>query len=68
MKKIEIIITDDINSDNLIAEIWYNDKIIAEISSERYRQLRIEFNDIKNMSLNLEDVLEAINIAKDKLT
>ncbi|MFC4476499.1 hypothetical protein [Flavobacterium chungangensis] len=62
----KIIITDDIDKDNLIAEIWFKDQIIAEINSEKLR-LEIEFNDIKGLQLDLEDLLEAINISKSKL-
>ena len=66
MKEMKIIITDDIDKDNLIAEIWFKDQIIAEINSEKLR-LEIEFNDIKGLQLDLEDLLEAINISKSKL-
>lgn len=65
MKEIKIIITDDIDKANLIAEIWYKNQIIAEINSEKSR-LEIEFNDIKGLQLDLEDLLEAINISKSK--
>jgi len=67
MKRFKVIITDDIDKENLIAEIWYNDKIIAEINSEK-SQLEIEFNNnIKELQLDLDELLEVINIAKSKL-
>jgi len=66
MKKLKIVITDDSNKDSLIAEIWCNDKIIVEINSEK-GYLEVEFNDVKGLQLDLENLLTAINIAKDKL-
>lgn len=62
----KIIITDDDKRDNLIAEIWHQDKIIAEVNSEK-NQLEIEFFDIKGLVINFEEFVELIQNVKNEL-
>jgi len=66
MRDFKVIITDDSDRDNLIAEIWYDNKVIAEINSEKSK-LEIEFINVNGLLLDLDGFLEAINIAKSKL-
>lgn len=66
MRDFKVIITDDSDRDNLIAEIWYDNKVIAEINSEKSK-LEIEFINVTGLLLDLDGFLEAINIAKSKL-
>ncbi|MBN9352311.1 MAG: hypothetical protein J0H55_16650 [Chitinophagaceae bacterium] len=62
--KIEIASVPDRN--NLVAEIWFGDTLIAEISQEE-KKLEIEIYNEKGQKFLLEDYLSAINEAASKL-
>lgn len=66
MNKIRIEIASVPDRENLVAEIWFNESLIAEINQEQ-NDLKIEFYASKNQSLPFDELLEALIKAKDKL-
>ncbi len=68
MKDFEILITSPPDRENLVAEIWLEDQMIAEINQEN-KNLELElFTDEKGrLKLNFDDFLETLKMAKEKL-
>ena len=50
----------------LVAEIWLNENLIAEISNEK-NELVVEFFASKNLIFNVSELFEVLNAAKQKL-
>lgn len=62
--KIEISSVSD--RENLVAEIWYNDVLIAEICQES-ENLEIEFYQLEGITFRLEEFLSVLNSSKKEL-
>mgnify|MGYP003585637291 CR=1 FL=1 len=66
MSQFKIEISSVPDKEKLVAEIWYNDIMIAEINQET-KELLIEFFVAENISFPLDDFLKILEIAKSKL-
>lgn len=62
--KIEIASVPDRN--NLVAELWFGENLIAEINNENI-DFEIEFYFSETNSFKLDELLKAIEFAKNKL-
>lgn len=70
MTPFEILISNDPESGNLVAEIWHEDEQVASLYGER-SDIRIELYGPATGStflFSLEDLTNAIDWAKDRLT
>jgi len=66
MDKYSIKIASVPDKEKLVAEIWYNNKMIAEISNEN-KAFEIQFYLEKFEILNYDLFVSALNEAKEKL-
>ncbi len=66
MKKFEILITDVPDRENLVAEVWYGETLIAEINQET-KKLEIEFYLNEKIAFDLNEFLIALENAKGLL-
>lgn len=66
MGKFEILITDIPDRENLVAEIWYDKNLIAEINQET-KKLEIEFYLSEKVVFELEELLAILKNAKNLL-
>ncbi|UZT99833.1 hypothetical protein ODZ84_09835 [Chryseobacterium fluminis] len=66
MKNFEILVTDVPDRENLVAEIWYNEILIAEINQET-EKLQIEFFLNEKLNLELDAFCYALETAKNKI-
>lgn len=66
MNKFEIIIASVPDREHLVAEIWYTEILIAEISQEN-EKLEIELYQFKKVKFVFDEFLDALNSAKEKL-
>ncbi len=66
MKEFEILITSPPDRENLVAEIWYNEILVAEINQET-EKLEIEFYLNDKIIFELDEFLEALEKAKIKI-
>jgi hypothetical protein len=66
MKNFVIEITSVPDRKKLVAEIWYNDQMIAEINQEK-EELELEFYIKENTSLSYELFCKDIKEAKERL-
>ena len=66
MNKFKIEISSVPDRENLVAEIWYNEILVAEINQET-EKLEIEFYLDKKIAFELADFLETLVIAKRKI-
>lgn len=66
MKKFEILITDVPDRENLVAEVWYGETLIAEINQET-KKLEIEFYLNEKIAFDLNEFLTAVENAKGLL-
>lgn len=66
MSKFKIEITSIEDRDNLVAEIWYDETMIAEINQER-NILELELYNLNRFSCNLQEFLNTLETAKRKL-
>jgi hypothetical protein len=66
MNKIIVEITSVPDRENLVAEIWHQEYLIAEVSREK-EDLKIEFYTIHGQKLPLDEFLEALILAKNRL-
>jgi hypothetical protein len=62
--KIEIASVPD--RENLVAEIWYSEVLIAEINQEK-ENLEIQLYPVDRISVKLEEYLDALHTAKKDL-
>ena len=68
MNNFEVLISSPFDRKFLVAEIWYNDKYIAEVNQENGSlNLDIYIEEGDCISLPLEDFLDAVELAKKKL-
>ncbi len=69
MKHYKIEIASVPDKENLVAEIWYGEKMIAELSQESRGVLDLDLysNGDKTTSLDYNDFIEALEIAKNRL-
>jgi hypothetical protein len=67
MNKIKVEIASVPDRENLVAEIWYNESLIAEVNLEQ-KDLNIEFYTSHGQVLPFDELLEALIKAKDNLT
>ncbi|HOU57352.1 MAG TPA: hypothetical protein PL180_17335 [Spirochaetota bacterium] len=67
MKNITIEVTSVPDREKLVAEIWLNNRLVAEINQES-EELALELYVEKDkLSIPLNDFIEALNHAKEKL-
>lgn len=66
MSKYKIEIASVYDRENLVAEIWYGEDLIAEIKQES-ELLEIEFFQIEKVVFELYEFLQIIQDAKNKL-
>lgn len=66
MKNFEILITNVPDRNNLVAEIWFNEILVAEINQDKPK-LEIEFYLNEKASFELNEFMEILEIAKSKL-
>ena len=62
----EILITSPPDREELVAEIWYSNEMIAEINQEK-EELELEFYIKENTSFNYELFCKVLKEAKEKL-
>ena len=68
MNNIEIIIASPQDKDELVAEIWINNQMIAELNQENDAlELEIYCTDSKQLNFNYDLFTEALKMAKNKL-
>ena len=66
MSKFKIEITSVSDRENLVAEIWYNEILVAEINQEN-ENLEIEFYQSEKITFKFEEFLEILKTAKKEL-
>ena len=66
MNKFIVEISSVPDRENLVAEIWYNETLVAEINQEK-EQLEIELYQSERITFELEDFLEILITAKKEL-
>lgn len=66
MSKFNIEISSVPDRKNLVAEIWYNEILVAEINQEKEKP-EIEFYLIEKIAFELDDFFEALEVAKRKI-
>lgn len=66
MSKFKIEIADVPDRENLVAEIWCNEILVAEINQET-EKLEIEFYLNEKIAFDLDEFLKALEIAKIKI-
>ena len=68
MKNLTIEIASPPDRENLVAEIWLEDQMIAEINQENNNlELEIFIKEKGKLKLNYDDFLETLEKAKKKL-
>ena len=69
MKNYEILITSPPDRENLVAEIWHDNIMIAELNQEDKDNLKLEIYSNKETPISLDylDFLDALQVAKEKL-
>jgi hypothetical protein len=66
MSKFKIEISSVPDRENLVAEIWYNEILVAEINQET-EKLEIEFYLNEKIAFELDEFFEALKIAKESI-
>jgi len=66
MSKFKIEIASVPDRENLVAEVWYDDILVAEINQET-EKLEIEFYLNRKITFELNELLETLKIAKRKI-
>ena len=66
MSQFKIEIASVPHRENLVAEIWYSEVLIAEINQEK-ENLEIQLYPVGEISVNLEEYLDALHTAKKEL-
>lgn len=66
MNKFKIELASVPDRENLVAEIWYNEILVAEINQEA-ENLEIEFYLNEKIKFELDDFLKAVENAKGKI-
>lgn len=66
MEEFEILIVSSPDREELVAEIWHREILIAEINQEE-KELQIEFYLNDRITFDLNVFLEVLKAAKDKL-
>jgi len=66
MSKFKIEISSVPDRENLVAEIWHNELLIAEINQEN-EILEIELYQSEKITFGLEEFLDILNSAKKEL-
>ena len=66
MNKFKIEIASVSDRDKLVAEIWFGESLIAEVNQENDK-LQIEFYSIQKKVFDLNDFLDVLVAAKNKL-
>lgn len=69
MKEFEVLMVSPPDKENFVAEIWFDNELVAEINKERV-VLEVELFPRANGSsfkFGLTDLLEKLNLAKSKL-
>lgn len=66
MRKFKIEISSVPDRENLVAEIWHNDILVAEINQEN-EKLEIELYRSDKIAFDLEDFLGILKTAKKEL-
>ncbi|MBQ0738835.1 hypothetical protein [Aquimarina celericrescens] len=69
MRKFKIEITSVPDREELVAEIWEGDTMVAELNQEDKDNLKLEIysNKENRISLDYLDFVEALKVAKEKL-
>lgn len=66
MSKFKIEITSVPDREQLVAEIWHSEFLIAEINREK-EALEIELYPVKKMAFEFEEFLEILETARERL-
>lgn len=66
MSKFKVEIASVPDKENLVAEIWYNEILVAEINQET-EKLVIEFYLNEKITFGLDDFFETVETAKRKI-
>lgn len=66
MSKFKIEISSVPDRENLVAEVWYDEILVAEINQET-KKLEIEFYLNEKVTFELDEFLETLKIAKRKI-
>ena len=66
MSKFKIEISSVPDRENLVAEIWYNEILVAEINQET-EKLEIEFYLNEKIAFEFDDLFETLKIARTKI-
>ncbi|MBK9929614.1 MAG: hypothetical protein IPP04_07045 [Saprospiraceae bacterium] len=66
MSKFKIEISSVPDRENLVAEIWYGEFLVAEINQEQ-ENLRIQLYQSNKMQFDLNDLLKTLISAKNEL-
>lgn len=60
MDKYKVLIADDSERENSFIEIWFDYKLIAEITNEN-NSICINFFDVKDLNLDFNDFFTMVN-------
>ncbi len=66
MENYKILITNDSKRENCFLEVWFEDKLIAEVINEN-NSICIDFLDIKNLNLDFNDFYNTIKNIQENL-
>lgn len=66
MSKFEIQVTSVPDREKLVAEIWFEETLIAELNQEKDK-IELELYPSQKLSFELEEFLKVLDIAKNKL-
>ena len=66
MNKYKVLIADDSERENSFIEIWFDHKLITEITNEN-NSICINFFDIKDLNLDFNDFFSVIKNIKENL-
>lgn len=66
MNKFKIDIASVPDRNNLVAEIWYEEHLLAEINQEE-KTLNVEFYNVEKVTFQYEDFINTLQDAKRKL-
>jgi len=59
MDNYKVLIANDSDRENCFIEVWFEDKLIAEITNEN-NSIRINFFDLKDLNLDFNDFFSMI--------
>lgn len=66
MDNYKVLIANDSDRENSFIEVWFEDKLIAEITNEN-NSIRMNFIDVKNLNLDFNEFFSVIKSIQENL-